>query len=390
MVRKSILSRRRIKKELAPTPSDEAGSQPAQSLDERQAAIERATANVEESSAKPVPPDQLEPVHPKQFRELLRRERERFRFHKPKANPAESESSSEENIPHSTEKSHSPQENGASPSGPHPNLSDEAKPSLADSDTSKTSTRPLSPQSNRASEEEFNPSGEVEADRAKEDQAKTSQAKASESSPRRRLIPSPGQTREEVLTKIRDGFSGLNNVLSDIGNKLEVHNNRSHEIARSVETIPELMKDLPETSRNGVELLQSISTALEGQTSVTREMVQRIEGLADQIRKLPEAFDGMSRRLDRQDAATQRLDQSMTHVREAVVAMQVESARIHRETLEEFRQSQEADREQVQRTLERDRDLLKSMVDRTNRQGQFMMFLTVILILAFLAALSKL
>ena len=101
--------------------------------------------------------------------------------------------------------------------------------------------------------------------------------------------------QEEMTIKISDGIKGLSSILSNIDQRLEEQTQQSYEMVRTVKTIPEVLKDLPESSRAGVELLQAISQILENQSLATAELGHRIAGLPDLLQNLGERMEEENR-----------------------------------------------------------------------------------------------
>lgn len=193
-------------------------------------------------------------------------------------------------------------------------------------------------------------------------------------------LPRGARPGEAVLHKIREGFEDLNSVLNGIGQKLEVHNTTSGELSESV-------KDLPQNSRAGIELLGEISGALANQNRVTQEMVGRVHELAEKIREIPDAVHQLNRRLERQEEDRGRLHDGLVGVQDSVSEMQRENARLQVEAIDEFRESQKLERLRHRENRETDQRLLREIIDRSSRQSQVLTLLMVVLILAFVAFL---
>ena len=105
------------------------------------------------------------------------------------------------------------------------------------------------------------------------------------------VIAEKMSAQEEVSVKISDGIKGLSSVLSNIDQRLEEQTQQSCELAKTVKIIPEAMKDLPESSRAGLELLQTISQILENQSKATANLGSQVAGLPDVITRLNEKMD---------------------------------------------------------------------------------------------------
>ncbi|MFG0316474.1 MAG: hypothetical protein ACF8XB_04315, partial [Planctomycetota bacterium JB042] len=94
-------------------------------------------------------------------------------------------------------------------------------------------------------------------------------------------------SEQEVITlKMKEGFKGITNVLSGIDQKIDRHQKTSEELTVAVRKIPEMMKDVPDASKAGVELLATISTVLEAQGRATNELLDKMGNLPGTMAEL--------------------------------------------------------------------------------------------------------
>lgn len=188
---------------------------------------------------------------------------------------------------------------------------------------------------------------------------------------------------EELSIKLNEGFTGLTTVLRGIDSKIDAQQKTSEELIVSVRRIPELMKDMPDASRAGVELLNTISRVLEFQGRTTAEMLEK-------MKELPTALDAMEQRVQQQVSAlaktgqdadrvakeTQtRLTSAFDGVKRVVEDVQTTSNRKQTELVEEMRRHQAKQDARVE-------DLLKRMGNST----KVVIFLLIVAIAALLIA----
>ncbi|MEW6743696.1 MAG: hypothetical protein AB1486_13145 [Planctomycetota bacterium] len=194
---------------------------------------------------------------------------------------------------------------------------------------------------------------------------------------------------EEIGLKISEGLKGLSSILTDIDHKLDDQSRKSTELVETVKVIPEVMKDLPETSRAGVELLSLISRALERQasaaqevTSRVREMTDKVQGAVEGVGKVPVLLADLGERIEQRvagaDAQRERLGEKVAAVQRTVQELSSEHLRAHQYSLEELR-----------RLNERQNETLKHLADRSRLHAKILGGLLFVVVLAFIALLTK-
>jgi hypothetical protein len=148
---------------------------------------------------------------------------------------------------------------------------------------------------------------------------------ATESKEKIDVIAKKMSVQEEASVKISDGIKGLSSVLSNIDQRIQEQTQQSFEIAKTVKTIPEMIKDLPESSRAGVELLHSISQILENQSSATAELGKRISDLPVVLTNLTDQIN--------KDQTTREQERSVIKETVEVVKKSVQSVEEHNEQI---------------------------------------------------------
>jgi small-conductance mechanosensitive channel len=158
---------------------------------------------------------------------------------------------------------------------------------------------------------------------------------ASESREKIDVIAKKMSSQEEASIKISDGIKGLSGVLSNIDQRLQEQTQQSFEIARTVKTIPEMMKDMPESQRAGIELLHSITQILENQSSATFE-------LGNKISDLPKVLNNLTEQINK-DTETRTEERA------------------------DFKESVDTMKQSIGKLEERNRELNKSQVESTKK-----------------------
>lgn len=87
--------------------------------------------------------------------------------------------------------------------------------------------------------------------------------------------------QEEMSMNISKGLKGLSSVLGDMNSKIEEQTKQSTQLVSTVKTIPEMLKDLPDSSRAGLELLNSISQIIDQQNKAVVDLNSKIANLPD-------------------------------------------------------------------------------------------------------------
>ena len=215
---------------------------------------------------------------------------------------------------------------------------------------------------------------------------RTAQA-ATESREKIDVIAKKMSAQEEVTIKMSDGIKGISGILSNIDQRLDEQNKQSTELVRSVKNIPEMMKDLPESSRAGVELLQAISQVLENQSQATAKLGEQLAGIPGTLNKLNERIDTEAQhRAKEREALTSNFDSSVKTMKSSLGELekrQVSLAKVQvdntKKLVTSLKSIQEAQNSQIGRLIEKNR--------MTNRLMAVLVFVVVVLLVAFLATL---
>lgn len=186
---------------------------------------------------------------------------------------------------------------------------------------------------------------------------------------------------DEVVTlKMKEGFRGITNVLSGIDRKIDRHQKTSEELTVAVKRIPEMMKDVPDASKAGVELLAAISTVLEAQGRATNELLEKMENLPETMGALESRVQSQVDAMAKSGHETRReVSNAFTNVTSRVDELSSLSAKQQEELVREMRRQQADNERRVQ-------DLVK----RSSTSTKLVVFLMVVVIAALLLVVQQL
>lgn len=191
---------------------------------------------------------------------------------------------------------------------------------------------------------------------------------------------------EEISLKLKEGFQGISSVLSGIDRKMDRQQQTSSELMVTVRKIPEMMKDVPDASKAGLELLATISTILEGQGQATNELLTRMADLPQSVEALEERLQAQVETMSQtgveaEKAAreTQRqVSQAFTKVSSRVDSISTDQARTQEEMLRALRrQSAQQDRR------------VDELIKRSSSSTKIVIFLMIVVIAALLLVVQQ-
>jgi len=192
--------------------------------------------------------------------------------------------------------------------------------------------------------------------------------------------------QEELNLKLKEGFRGISSVLTGIDRKIDRHQETSAELMVQVRKIPDLIKDVPDESKAGLELLATISTILESQGRATSELLARMGDLPQAMEELEARFQSQSEQLSQagqeaRDAARQtqeQVGQAFSEVRSRVDLLQTESTRTQERLMRELRRQQsDSDRR------------IEELIQRSGTTTKVVVFLLVVVIAALLLVVKQ-
>lgn len=188
---------------------------------------------------------------------------------------------------------------------------------------------------------------------------------------------------EEMALKLQEGFTGLSSVLRGIDTKIDQQQRTSEELIVSVKKIPEIMKDMPDASRAGLELLNTISGILEYQGRTTGELLAKMRELPGNLESMEQRFQEQVNQIARAShdservtkETQQRLTSAFDGVKRAVEDVQIHASRRQDSLVEELKRTQAQQEARVD-------ELLKRMGNST----RVVVFLMVAVVVALLVA----
>ncbi|MBK6942745.1 MAG: hypothetical protein IPH13_21440 [Planctomycetes bacterium] len=194
--------------------------------------------------------------------------------------------------------------------------------------------------------------------------------------------------QEEVAVRLQEGFQGINQVLSGIDRKIDQQQRSSDELMLSVRKIPELMKDVPDASRAGLELLATISSVMEQQSRTSQELLHRLQD----VPKLMDAVEARLRneskataeaaaaaRVGRRERSASSAEATPGDVRTKVDGLAGDYAKRQEELMAELRRQQTENDRRIELVLKKSASTTKVMI-----------FLVVLAIAAFLLVVNAL
>ena len=203
--------------------------------------------------------------------------------------------------------------------------------------------------------------------------------------------------QEELNLKLKEGFQGISSVLNGIDRKIDHQKETSSELMVQVRRIPDLIKEMPDESKAGLELLATISTILDSQGRATSELLGKMGELPKAMAEMETRFQDQARELaqagmDARETAVETRDEvgkAFTAVKSQVndVKAQVKS-QVDELSAEQTRRQEQMIRELRRQRLESDRrvdDLIKRSGDST----KVVVFLLVVVIAALLLVVKQ-
>jgi len=172
---------------------------------------------------------------------------------------------------------------------------------------------------------------------------------------------------EEVDLRIREGIKGISNVLTGIDRKIDRQQKNSDELMVTVRKIPDMMKDVPDASKAGLELLATISAVLENQGRATGELMEQMKDLPSAIARVETNATEASRR------TRESVDQAVAAMQTRVDSLDTNHERRQQEMLGELRKRQ----------VEHDRHI-DQLLRKSNNATRLVVFLIVVVIAALL------
>ncbi|MEM9347313.1 MAG: hypothetical protein AAGB26_11925 [Planctomycetota bacterium] len=118
-------------------------------------------------------------------------------------------------------------------------------------------------------------------------------------------------SREAVVNELRQGYNQLVETMHAVRGHMEDQSRRSDRVMQVIETLPEVLKTIPETARQQNETLIGLAKSLEAQNQSTAELTDALSGLAQATKQQEQALAGMHDRLNNTLARGEQSQQAM-------------------------------------------------------------------------------
>lgn len=195
---------------------------------------------------------------------------------------------------------------------------------------------------------------------------------------------------EELGLKLKQGFQGLSNLLTGIDHKIDRQQKTSEDLAVSVRRLPELIKDMPDASRAGLELLARISSVLESQGRTTSELL-------DKMQQLPQVMGDLEQRMAEQVANLAKSGAEAEKTARETQRQVVSAFADVRANLDAATRTQKGEQDRMQRELvdelrrsQSDQDRrVAELIQRSGNATKVVIFLLVVVLAALLLVVQQ-
>lgn len=200
------------------------------------------------------------------------------------------------------------------------------------------------------------------------------------------VTPTVVEAVDEVRTTIQQGLHGISSVLDGIDRKIDKQQKASEELIVSVRQLPDIIKDSPDSSKAGLELLARISTVLENQGKATSELLAKMENIPAAVDALK---SGLSEQVGELARAHKNVDKTMHDTQRQL------STAFHEVRKSVDRASSDQDKKQAQmvQTLRAQQSLqdrrVEELLQRQSSATKLVVFLLVVSIVALLLVVRQ-
>jgi DNA repair exonuclease SbcCD ATPase subunit len=189
--------------------------------------------------------------------------------------------------------------------------------------------------------------------------------------------------QEEMSVKISQGLKGLSSLLGDIDERLQEQTKQSTELVQTVRTIPDKLKDLPESSRAGLELLNTISKIMEQQSRSVESLNSKVTGFSSVLNDIGEKMENDAR--DRTETA-EAFQHSIGSVKETISGLSEQQSRLSAEQATNIKAVTQA----MKRSSEEQHDRMENIVSRMKVMNGLVIFLILVIIAGLVAVVLSL
>jgi len=189
--------------------------------------------------------------------------------------------------------------------------------------------------------------------------------------------------QEEMSLKISQGLKGLTSHLGEISDKLEEQTKKSTELVTTVQTIPDKLKDLPESSRAGLELLKTISRTMESQSKSVENLNGKISGLSNVMNDVAGKMENDSRERVEE---VQVFQESIGTVKDSITELSDQ----HSTSTEEHSQNIRSIATVLKKVSEENQSQVEGLLGRQKTMNRLVIFLIFVIIAGLVAVVLKL
>jgi len=189
--------------------------------------------------------------------------------------------------------------------------------------------------------------------------------------------------QEEASVKISQGLKGLSSLLGDIDERLQEQSKTSNELVTTVKTIPEMMKDLPESSRAGLELLNTISVIMDQQSQGVQDLNSKVSNFSKVVTDLGDKLESDAKE---RTGEVQLFNKSLGSVKETMSAISEQQSKVNEKHATNIKE--------MATTLKKSSDDQQQRVDniiaRMKVMNGLVIFLIIVIILGLVAVVLSL
>lgn len=189
--------------------------------------------------------------------------------------------------------------------------------------------------------------------------------------------------QEEASLKISNGLKGLSSLLGDIDERLQEQTKTSNELVTTVKTIPEMMKDLPESSRAGLELLNTISVIMDQQSQGVKDLNSKVSSFSKVVTNLGDKLESDAKE---RTGEVQLFNKSLGTVKETMTAISEQQSRVnekHASNIKEMAQT-------LKKSSDDQQERVDSIISRMKVMNGLVIFLIIVIILGLVAVVLSL
>lgn len=189
--------------------------------------------------------------------------------------------------------------------------------------------------------------------------------------------------QEEASIKINKGLKGLSSLLTDIDDRLKEQSKTSTELVTTVRTIPEMLKDLPESSRAGIELLNAITQILEHQNKGVEDLNGRVATFSESVGDISSHLEQEARKRS-QDVET--FQRNIGDVKQTVAGISEQQTKVNQEHSTHIKEIASA----LKKSHEVQQERVDAIISRMKTMNGLVIFLIMVIIAGLVAVVLSL